>query len=861
MPITSITRASTTGTGAQGNSDSVELSLSADGRFVAFRSVASNLVPGDTNGAGDVFVKDLATGVITRVNTAANGTQGNDSNYFTGSPAISADGRFVAFQSGATNLVPGDTNGHADIFVKDLTTGAIIRASTAADGTQARGDGGWVPALSADGRFVAFYSWASNLTAGDTNGASDIFVKDLTTGAIARASTAADGTQGNNDSRFFSPLSADGRFVAFESLASNLVPGDTNGTWDIFVKDLATGAITLASTAADGTPANAHSIDPTLSADGRIVAFRSPASNLVPGDTNGTDDVFVKDLTTGAVTLASTAADGAQGNYSYNPSLSADGRFVAFQSYASGLVPGDTNGSYDVFVKDLATGAIERISTDALGAQGNGASWNPVFSPSGTKVAFSSLASNLVPGDTNGAEDIFVVTLGTAPTSLFPGTPGDDNYCRANGGDQAPGFVNDSMTGLAGNDCFAPKGGKDTVVGGPGIDLLDYSDYSPVFGAPPAGAVINLASGVSIDPWGNSDITRQIENAIGTPFADQLVGTEGANQLTGLAGNDTAKGLGGPDTINLGDGNDQGDGNAGNDTMTGGSGNDSLYGMEGADSLAGEGDNDLVVGGGGKDTLGGGAGNDTLSGDTGDDVIDAGVGSDVADGGPGNDRIDLVGLAPFVLPSYTGLPDGDDTGLGGDGDDTITGGGGDLLMGQGGNDVLLGGHAAPGSGGLRTLIGGDGNDVLLNGWDFNRPDSVSYGSVNLFGEAGNDTLIGGYHNDVIDGGSGADRLSGMGDSDTFVLSAFLSGTSARAPDVITDFQGAGTSGGWDQDYLRLQTQSGNLAAASFTHLGSGLWQFTDGAFTTFVQILAAGGVPVTALLGPGYADTSDFGIF
>jgi predicted extracellular nuclease len=419
------------------------------------------------------------------------------------------------------------------------------------------------------------------------------------------------------------------------------------------------------------------------------------------------------------------------------------------------------------------------------------------------------------------------------PTSIFPGTPGDDNYCGANGGDQAVGFVNDSMTGLAGNDCFAPKGGLDTVFGGPGTDTLDYSATSGVFGAPPAGAVINLASGVSTDPWGNPDYTLELENAIGTPFADWLVGTEaGNNVLTGLGGNDTAVGLGGADTIDLGEGADQGYGYAGNDSIKGGPGNDTLYGMEGADSLEGEADNDLLVGGIDNDTLTGGPGADSLFGETGDDSIDGGKGGDVADGSQGNDTIVLGDGANFAF-------------AGGD-NDTVTGGAdADVLMGQGGNDVLTS------LGGADNVLGGDGNDTL----------NAGEGADNVLGEGGNDSLDAGGGADVVNGGSGADQMAGGAGSDVFVISSVLSGTAAATPDVITDFQGANTAGSGDQDYLLLQTASSNLGTATFTHLGAGLWQFSDAGTSAFVQILAAGGVPVTALLGPGYADTSDFGIF
>jgi Tol biopolymer transport system component len=830
MPITSIRRISTDASGGEGNYGSYNQVFSPDGTKLAFESDASNLVGGDTNGWADIFVKDLATGAIQRISTDAAGSQANRASH---NPVFSPDGAKVAFDSYASNLVPGDTNGDGDIFVKNLSTGGTTRVSTAADGTQGNGSS-FGPIFSPDGTKVAFASDASNVVPGDTNNAHDIFVKDLTTGAIQRISTDALGAQGNRDS-FGAIFSPDGTKVAFQSWAFNLVPGDTNNGYDIFVKDLANGAIRLVSTDAVGGQGNGGSNSPAFSLDWGKVAFYSDASNLVPGDTNSAYDIFVKALASGAISLVSTDALGAQGNDdSYDPVISAEGSKVAFWSLATNLVPGDTNNRYDVFVKDLATGAIERISTNAWGVQGNDNSSGVVFSPDGTKAAFNSRASNLVPGDNNHNSDIFVVTLGAAPpTSLFPGTAGDDSYCGVNGGDQAVGFVDDSMTGQAGNDCFSPKGGLDTVFGGAGVDTLDYSATSIVFGAPPAGAVINLASGVSTDPWGNADFTLELENAQGTEHGDWLVGTEaGNNTLTGLGGADTAVGLGGNDTIDLGEGADQGYGYAGNDTILGGPGNDTLYGMEGTDSLEGEGDNDLLVGGTENDTLTGGAGADSLFGETGDDSIDGGEGGDVADGSAGNDTIVLGDGANFAF-------------AGGD-NDTVTGGAdADVLMGQGGNDVLTS------LGGADNLLGGDGNDTL----------NAGEGADNVLGEGGNDSLDAGGGADVVNGGSGVDQVAGGAGSDVFVISVFLSGTSAATPDVITDFQGAGTSGSDDQDFLLLQTASGNFATASFTHLGAGLWQFADGAFSTFVQILAGGGVPVTALLGPGYADTSDFGIF
>ena len=390
-----------------GSSDVAKQSINADGRYVAFQSNASNLVTGDTNAASDVFIEDLLTGSIILASANSSGIEGNNSSF---NPAISADGRYLAFESLAGNLVAGDSNGSSDVFVKDLQTGVVGRASTSTSGTEGNSDS-YGPALSADGRHVAFYSYSTNLVPGDTNAVVDVFVKDLQTGAIVRASADSTGHQGNSYSN--SPaLSDDGRYVAFQSNASNLVSGDSNGNWDVFVKDLQTGNIVLASSDSIGNPGNNGSLNPALSADGRYVAFDSVASNLVAGDSNGTSDVFVKDLQSGATTLASTDSLGSQGNGgAYRPTLSSDGRHVAFYSDASNLVPGDTNGFADVFVKDLQTNAILRANVDNAGPQGNAGSFNPVLGADASRVIFTSNASNLLADDTNANSDVFLATL------------------------------------------------------------------------------------------------------------------------------------------------------------------------------------------------------------------------------------------------------------------------------------------------------------------------------------------------------------------------------------------------------------------------------------------------------------------
>jgi len=401
-------RVSVSSTGGQANAWARGGSISADGRYVAFYSEASNLVSEDTNGYSDIFVHDRLTGTTERVSVSSAGEQGDGTS--PDHPVISGDGRFVAFRSEATNLVLGDSNRSYDIFVHDRATGNTERVSVSSAGEQ--GDGSsFHPSISGDGRYVAFYSRASNLVPGDTNGYNDVFVHDRLTGTTERVSVSSTADEGNWHSEFPS-ISADGRFVAFSSNASNLVPGDTNGYSDVFVRDRLTGTTERVSLSSAGEQANGTSRDPSISGDGWFVAFRSGATNLVSGDTNGADDVFVYDLFTGVTERVSISSTGGQGNGRSGPTLAicGDGRFVAFYSDASNLVPGDTNAAGDHFVHDRLTDTTERVNMSSAGEQGNSASQYPFVAVSADAqyVAFASEASNLVPGDSNGYSDIFV---------------------------------------------------------------------------------------------------------------------------------------------------------------------------------------------------------------------------------------------------------------------------------------------------------------------------------------------------------------------------------------------------------------------------------------------------------------------
>jgi len=410
-------------------------SISADGRFVAFESWASNLVPGDTNQTADVFVHDRRTGATTRVSVDSNGTEGNLDSYLGRTPSISSDGRYVVMSSDASNLVPGDTNGVMDVFLHDRQTGSTTRISAGPAGAEATLRS-WEPALSADGNRIVFASLDAGLATVTAAVAPTIYLHDRTSGRNSLVCLATNGAQADGYS-LHPAISADGRCVAFRSQATNFFPGDSPQVFSqIYVRDLAAGVTTRVSVDSRGVPARPardhttflHTDDPSLSADGRFVGFSSEAGNLVAGDNNSAFDVFLHDRSTGTTTRVSTHPSGGSANGpSSGMRISADARFLAFSSAASDLVPGDTSPGYEAFVHDRLTGTTTRVSVRSDGRQGAGtppniavAAFVDSISEDGRFVTFGSEYSNLVPGDTNATTDIFVHDR----ASPVPGTYG-----------------------------------------------------------------------------------------------------------------------------------------------------------------------------------------------------------------------------------------------------------------------------------------------------------------------------------------------------------------------------------------------------------------------------------------------------
>jgi Tol biopolymer transport system component len=530
------TRVSVSTAGQQGDNPSYDSVISADGRYVAFASLASTLVPADTNDLEDVFIHDRVNGTTQRISLgSANAPSQKGGSRF---PAISADGRFVAFRSEANNLVPGDTNGAADIFVRDRLAANTTRVSVSTIGTQA-GYSSNHPAISGDGRYVAFVSFSALVT-GDTNSLDDIFLHDRKTLTTQRISVATGGAQAEDVSGA-PAISADGRFVVFESSASNLVPGDTNKTSDIFVRDLNAGMTTRVSVGTGGVQANGDSTRSGISGDGRFIIFYSAATNLQAGAGSG---VYLHDRVTGTTSALYTALPGAVYPVVVAATISGNGQQVCVVGVSRPM------GRLEALLIDRQTLAKTPLSVATNGDAANHNTFDCSTSADGTIVAFSALASNLgASADTNGAHDVFVRTAFAAiavdKTSLTFGA-------ATNGGafvaQTAPQMVRLSKSGVgtvtwtAASDRpwlhVSPASGTDSATLSIGV--------APATGLPPSGnvsgnIVVTLTGAVNTLPPIPVTLTL-IANGTTTPPVgvvdtptDNRTGVTGAVPFTGWA--------------------------------------------------------------------------------------------------------------------------------------------------------------------------------------------------------------------------------------------------------------------------------------------------------------------------------------
>jgi Tol biopolymer transport system component len=390
--------------------DSFAPQISKSGRYVAFTSEAK-LVPSDTNGFRDVYLRDRQTGTTTLISRAA---AGGGSARGGAEPSMTPDGRYIAFTAMSDDIAPGDDNDNQDVVVRDTVTGTTKIASVDSNGTQQIGynNGSYNPAITPDGRYVAFFSPSPYFVPGDYDGTGDVFVHDMQGGTtdIASVPTGGGPLFGSDN---FGPasISADGRYVAFMSRSTNLVPNDTNDSSDIFLRDRQTGTTTRVSVGPGGVQADGGSGSPVLSSNGKFLAFQSTASNLLSTPTNSSlGDIYVRDLAAGTNELASVATNGGPAGSSSFPAISSSGRYVAFLSLASNLVTGDNNQAFDIFVRDVVDNTTHRVSVNNAGVEGDlssGGGDGPAISSNGAHVAFDSQATNLVPGDKNGVKDVY----------------------------------------------------------------------------------------------------------------------------------------------------------------------------------------------------------------------------------------------------------------------------------------------------------------------------------------------------------------------------------------------------------------------------------------------------------------------
>ena len=469
------------------------LSLSADGGALAFESLQA-FVPADTNTTVDIYLRNTQTGAMS---IASLTPDGRSIAAHSKDAVVSGDGKVVSFSSDSSELTQG-LRDYGGIVARNMASGVLTPADANAIGLHGNSGSGNAT-ISGNGRYVAFESASNNLAAGDTNSSYDVYVKDLQSGALVLASADSNGkASGAGDS---TPcISGDGRYVVYTNSSNALVAGDQDYHDFLYLKDMQTGALTMVSTTSSGAAANMGAGNPFLAADGRHLAFNSYSTNLGgPGY-----QVYMKNLDSGQVSVVSASAAGVAGDADsgYEQQSSSDGRLVIFSSAAGNLVPNDSNHVEDVFVKDVQSGAIFRLSVDANGVQGNGVSALAALSADGHVAVFRSDASNLVGGDTNHATDVFQVRI---PEAFFhAGT----------------------LAATAGNDTLQGGSGNDSIDGGAGTDTVLLRGYRASFSVINNGGVLTVQDSTPVD---GTDVLSHVERLqfFDSAFAFDIGGNAG----------------------------------------------------------------------------------------------------------------------------------------------------------------------------------------------------------------------------------------------------------------------------------------------------------------------------------------------
>lgn len=846
---------STTPARVLGDDDSYYAAISGDGRYVFFESIADNLTPEDaaSPNIGDVYMRDMETGAITLISKSASGVLGNN---WSASISASDNGRYVVFESAATNLVSGTTNDFSNIYFKDLQTGVVSLVSAGFSGESASiVRGSTIPVISDDGRYVVFQSqkytfmddyWGGNYYA---SGPQEIFAKDMQTGTLTKVGTG-----------YFPSISGDNRYVVFESYSS-LLAGDTNDYYDIYVKDLQTGTLTVISTQQDYHCGNAQ-----ISDDGRYIVYTR-------GE-DGYGGVYLYDAQTGSTELVSTDSNGDDigGGYAQ---ISGDGSLVLFTGGTS---------SNQVYVKNLATGELVCVSVNYAGELSNrDGAYDARFSADGRYIIFDSSASNLLDYTSNwnpysghlydvfrvanpfydGNSDIDTVrasityTLGDKIESLvLTGENGIDGT-----GNELDNFLTGNsaaniISGLSGNDTLDGGEGADTLVGGLGNDLFIVDDASDLViemaneGVDAVRSAISWALGTHLE---NLILTGSANiDGTGNGNNNVLSGNTGLNLLSGGQGNDIYY-VGAGDSIVEAD-------NEGTDVVHASAhwtldvhlehltliGSAHLNGTGNAldNIIIGNNGNNLLNGGGGRDTLKGGLGNDSYIIDSTTDTLveSTSQGTDIVQSsvswtlGSNFENLTLTGSAHIKATGNTL----NNTLTGNSGNNTLYGStGSDKLIGGKGNDLYIVNSSGDSvsessSAGTDTVessiswtLGSNLENLILtgssslsgNGNSLANSITGNSGSNTLYGNSGNDVLSGGSGTDTLRGGTGKDSLTGGSGKDYFRFDTTLSASSNI--DTIRDFKAADDSIQFENSVFKKLGKTGTLSSSFFKSNTSG----------------------------------------